>query len=237
MVPPRIRGVELLDDPASAPELAVRSLRDVALANRWFGGRRAIATEVLAIAARHRPAGRALTLLDVGAGLGDIAASVVQQASRAGTTVRAIGLEHTAALAEASRPACPHAVAGDVRRLPFADASVDIVTCSQLLHHFTDDEAAPLLRECSRVARLAVVVGDLRRSWLAMAGLWSSSFLLGFHPVSRHDGLVSIRRGYTSAELRALVERATGRPAVVRHRLGFRVTAVWHPHSPERRHA
>jgi hypothetical protein len=41
--------------------------------------------------------------------------------------------------------------------------------------------------------------------------------------------MLSVLRGYTASELRVLVERATGCPAGVTHRLGFRLTAVWSP--------
>jgi len=77
---------------------------------------------------------------------------------------------------------------GDARALPLADRSVDIVICSQVLHHFFDGETAQVLRELDRVARLRVIVADLQRSRLAAAGIWLASFLLAFHPVSRHDG-------------------------------------------------
>jgi hypothetical protein len=79
------------------------------------------------------------------------------------------------------------------------------------------------------VARHVVIVSDLRRSWLAVAGLWMVSFPLRFHPVSRHDGVVSILRGFTRHDLRGMVKRAVSADAEVRHRLGFRVTAVWTP--------
>jgi hypothetical protein len=35
-------GVELLDDPAADPDTVVLSLRNVARANRWFGGAAAV---------------------------------------------------------------------------------------------------------------------------------------------------------------------------------------------------
>jgi hypothetical protein len=53
------------------------------------------------------------------------------------------------------------------------------------------------------------------------------SFPLGFHPVSRHDGMVSILRGFTAPELSGLVEDAVGITPAVQHRLGWRVTARW----------
>jgi SAM-dependent methyltransferase len=226
--PARQRGHEVLDDPATDPALAVRSLRDVALANLLFGGRRAILRELRAVF-DGAPGAAPLRLLDIGTGLGDIPAAATREARRRQLWLDTIGLELAPSIALAASSACTFAVVADAQHLPFADRSVDVVTCSQVLHHFEDDSAERLLRECTRVARHAVVIGDLRRSWLAVAGLWLASFGLGFHPVSRHDGIVSILRGFTRAELAALVERATGRRATVRHALGWRVTATWSP--------
>ncbi len=231
--PARRRGHEILDDPSIDPALALRSLHDVALANRLFGGRRAVLRELRSLFTTTPDHGT-LRLLDIGTGLGDIPAAAERLAARTGRELETIGLEITPALAVSARRVCRHAVAGDALVLPFADDSVDIVTCSQVLHHFEDHPAEQLLRECTRVARIAVIIGDLRRSWLAVAGLWTSSFALGFHPVSRHDGVVSILRGFTREDLTALVERATGQRAQVRHALGWRVTATWATHGSTR---
>jgi hypothetical protein len=99
--------------------------------------------------------------------------------------------------------------------------------CSQLLHHFENAEADRLLREMNRVARRAVIVSDLRRSWIAAAGFWLVSFPLRFHRVTRHDGVLSVLRGFTAQELQRLVTTATGVTPVVAHRLGWRLTASW----------
>lgn len=226
--PARRRGHEILDDPSQDPALARRSLQDVALANRLFGGQRAVLREVRAVLASAR-ADEPMHLLDIGTGLGDIPLAASRLARGLGRSLSTTGLELSPHLAREASRVCTSAVAGDALRLPFADHSVEIVTCSQVLHHFEDVEAMALLRECTRVARRAIIIADLRRSWLAVAGLWTSSFALGFHPVSRHDGVVSILRGFTRDDLAALVERATGRRPRVRHALGWRVTATWTP--------
>ena len=226
--PPRYRGTELLDDPRGDSALALRSLQDIRSANRLFGGRDAVLAE-LRPAFGTPAAARTLTLLDVGTGAGDIPAAARGLASAMGIALRTTGLERTVALAAAAAPLCGDAVAGDALDLPFADRSVDVVTCSQVLHHFADAEAALLLREMHRVARVRVIVGDLRRSWFAAAGLWLASWPLGFHPVSRRDGVVSVMRGYRGTELRELVRNATGANPTVRDRPGFRVTASWIP--------
>lgn len=228
LTPARRRGHEILDNPSSNPALAARSLRDVALANALFGGRRAIVRELRALfAAPVRDT--ALTLVDVGTGIGDIPAAAQRLAHQRSCALTTIGVELDLHLARAARSRCTRTVAASALSLPFDTGSIDIVTCSQVLHHFEDDDALQLLRECTRIARHIVVIGELRRSWLAVAGLWTTSFLLGFHPVSRHDGVVSILRGFTRDELAALIERATGARAAVRHALGWRVTATWTP--------
>ncbi len=233
LTPARRRGSEILDDPSQNVTLAVRSLQDIALSNRLFGGQRAVLRELAPLLRSHRKTSRAnvvtapYTVLDVGTGLGDIPSAASTFAARLGVTLHTIGLELDPALAKAAAPHCSVALSGDAMRLPFADGSIDVIILSQVLHHFESPAADALLRECSRVARVAVIVHDLRRSWLAVGGLWSVSFLLGFHAVSRNDGVVSILRGYTVPELRALVERATGCASTVRRALGWRVTAVW----------
>jgi SAM-dependent methyltransferase len=224
--PARRRGEEMLDDPTADTALSLRSLRDVALANRLFGGRRAVLQELARLFQAY-PTGRAVTLLDVGTGLGDIPAGAAKVAAARGLALHTTGMELAPQLARAAAANCACVVAGNAMQLPFPDASIDILTCSQVLHHFDGEDAARLLRECTRVARAAVVVGDLRRSWFAVAGLWASSYALGFHPVSRHDGMLSVLRGYTPRELQEQVEAATGRPCRVTRHPGFRITAVW----------
>ena len=227
LTPRRHRGVEYLDDLDYDAAAVRRSMRDVALANRLFGGRRAVLGE-LARTLASVP-GRVVTLVDVGTGAGDIPRAARAAAERRGITLRTLGVEANEALARAARSAAMPMLHADALRLPIRERSVDVVLCSQLLHHFEPADAATLLRELDRVARLRVIVGDLRRSWLAAAGIWLASFPLRFHPVSRHDGVVSVLRGFTRQELRLLVQAAVGVRPVVRRQAGFRLIASWSP--------
>ncbi len=229
LAPGRRRGVELLDDPSTDAALATRSLQDVARSNRWFGGASAVIAELVPVFAGVHGTVASLTLLDVGTGAGDIPELARRAADRGNVELRTMGLEVTPALAVASLPRSGEAIVGDARALPFANRSIDIVTCSQVLHHFEAAEGARLIAEMHRVARLRVIVADIRRAWAAAAGLWLGSWALGFHPVSRHDGVVSVLRGFRAAELGAAVLDATGCRANVRNRPGFRVTASWTP--------
>lgn len=228
LTPSRRRGVEKLDLPGVPAPIVRRSLADVALANRLFGGKHAVLAELEPLLpGRDRP----LTLLDVGTGAADIAIAARDAAARRGVSLTAIGADTAIPLVTSAARRIDAAIAANAVALPFADHSIDIVVCSQLLHHFREHEIACVLRELDRVARIRVIISDLQRSWVAAAGIWLASFPLHFHPISRHDGVVSVLRGFTAAELAAHILHATGTTAAVTRRLGWRVTASWTPRS------
>lgn len=218
--------MEILDDPDVDPDVVTRSLADVVRSNSLFGGLSS-AIDELKDALKEVPP--QATLLDVGTGLGDIPCRAREVARENGIQLTTVGLDSAIELARASRAVLTLSVCADALRLPFADHSVDIVMCSQVLHHFSGVDALRLLREMNRVARVRVVVSDIRRSWFAAAGLWLASFPLRFHAVSRHDGVVSVMRGFTPEELVDIVRQAVARKPVVHCRRGFRVTTSWTP--------
>ena len=227
LTPSRRRGVEKLDVPGVPASIVTRSLADVARANSLFGGTRAVLAELRPLIGAST--GRALTLLDVGTGAADIGSAARSYAAKRRVSLTVIGVDSSLPLASQAARRLDGALAANALALPFADRSIDIVVCSQLLHHFSEREIASVLRELHRVARVRVIVSDLRRSWLAAAGIWAVSFPLRFHPISRHDGVLSVLRGFTAPELSAHVIRATGAAPSVAKRLGWRLTASWTP--------
>ncbi len=225
-------GTELLDDPGADPAVVGRSLANIARANWWFGGRAAVlwgierllrdAGEHAVGAARTVP----LTLLDIGTGAGDLPMAAVRWAARRGRHLRAIGLERSPVAATLATQRDLPTMLGCAGHLPVRENGVDIVLISQVAHHLAANAVVDLFRTASRVARIGVVVADLRRSELAVAGFRVGSALLGFDPVTRADGITSVRRGYHAGELSALATRA-GQSARVARRPGFRLVAYW----------
>lgn len=197
---------ELIDAVGHDPVVLSESLHDVARANDWFGGTRSLRRALLPF--RGEPA---LSILDVGTGSGEIVLATMRWLARSGTRVSAIGLDnHPDALdvARSRAPALP-LIRGDVCALPLPDRSVDVVLATLILHHLPDAMQAEALREMARVARRAVIVAELERNrvhWMGarlLAGtIWRRN------PLTRHDGPVSVRRGYTPAELETIAADA-----------------------------
>jgi len=224
LTPARRRGVEILDDPATPADVRARSMADVARSNALFGGTRSAMHALRPILSRLP---RDATLLDVGTGLADIPLRVRAEARRRGVSLTVIGIDVNAALLRSARARLDSAAAASALRLPIADASVDVAMCSQLLHHFVEDDARRLIAELQRVSKRWAILSDLRRSWLAAGGWWLASFALGFHSVTRQDGVASVLRGFTASELATLVHEATGATADVRRGPFWRLNARW----------
>lgn len=221
---PLAPGHELLDHPDADAALVASSLHHIARSNWWFGGWWAV-RRGLGELLHGVPRGARVTLLDIGTGKGDLPRRAVAWGARRGLEIIPLGVDrHPTAASLATGNAVPSAVAC-AGALPFAPGSVDIVVASQLLHHLAPEGIVTFLREASRIARRGLVIADLRRSSLALAGFWIGSRLLGFDRATREDGLTSVRRGFTDIELTDLVARAgvTGR---VRHSAGFRLVAA-----------
>ena len=236
---------ELLDDPHADPAAVRAQLADIARLNRLFGGTRAVVDALepffkragtrealkdsLTVAGGGGPE-RRWTLVDVGTGCGDIPCAAAACAGRYGIRLSLFGVERIPAAARLAQMAGLMAVLADGGALPLGAGAVDVVIASQVLHHLPREVAVRWIAGFDRVARRAVVLADLRRSRLAMAGIWMASFGLGFRRQTRHDAVLSLRRGYALGEFNEMLADA-GVPAVAQSRPGFRVVAAWSPGS------
>lgn len=219
----RATDPELLDEGVSEEE-ALRSLGDLRLVNRWLGGRRSIFG---AVRPYLRPGSR---LLDVGCGSADLPAFLLRSLP---VPIVAVGLDIKALHLRQAPPGI-HRVVGDVRQLPFAKRSFDVVTASLFLHHIDPPEVAAVLRALFDLARRALVINDLHRAQVPLV-FGRAVFPWVFQsPVSVNDGLLSIRRAFRPEELAAAFAEAGIGPVTIRRRFPYRLVAVAeHPRSVE----
>lgn len=213
-------AVELMDLPGTDPGEVARALRQLARINRLFGGTRPVLTHLVPLL-RARPA--PIRILDVATGYADIPRAILRRTRRLGLQLEIEALDHQDRIvdlaARASRGYPEIRVRpGDALRLAYPDESFDIVLASQVLHHMEGDEPVRLLSELYRVARRTVLVSDLRRGRWPLLVTWAALRVVSRSRLIRHDGPLSIRRGFLAEELLALAREAGwGRAAVARH--------------------
>lgn len=196
---------ELMDDEHCDPELLRRTYAQFAVVNavvsRWHRVYRRFLRPALS---RTEPR----TLLDIGSGGGDLPRAVARWAARDGfaLAVTAIDPDPRAHAFATARPARPGLV---FRRAWTADlvaqgARFDLVTSNHVLHHLDAAQLDGLLRDSATLCRRVAVHGDIRRSTAAYAAFGLGTWPFFHRSFIRADGLTSIRRSFTRAELEAL---------------------------------
>lgn len=210
---------ELMDDPSiGGPELD-ETLRQLTGINTVLGGYPPSVNGVL----RLLGAAPTATLLDVGTGAADAPRRLVDACAARGIRLGVTAIDLAAATAAYAREACRthptiHVEQGDLFALLPGRHRFDIVHAAMVLHHFPDETAVRALAKMYHLADRGVVVNDLHRHPLAYHGIRALSALAWRNRLIRHDAPVSVLRGFTAPELRALAARAGWPPSETRLR-------------------
>ena len=194
--------------------------------NRFLGDAEAIRRS-LNRETRHFPLNE-ISLLDVGAGTGELLRVVARWAEKKGERARLVGLELN------SRSACGireestgfseiSAIRGDALRLPFDNGSFEFAICSLFTHHLKNEDVIVVLRELKRIARRRVFVIDLFRHPVAYLLYTTIGRLFLYNRLLREDGALSILRSFRPDELRHLAEEAKLTNVRVERRFPFRL--------------
>lgn len=179
-------------------------LREIRFINRWIGDRRALQKSLLKeIDKSDLPE---FSVLDIGAGSGELLKETALFARKTKRKAKLVGLDLNLLSAESiasegDRFAEIKSVRGDALSLPFPDSSFDYSICSLFTHHFTDEGVVDILEEMKRVSRRSIFVIDLHRD--RNAYFWYKVFCAVFRisELVRHDGLLSITKGFQPNEL------------------------------------
>ena len=199
---------------------------ELQLVNRWMGDAHTLKHTLLRDVAAARL--QRFSVLDVGAGSGELLRVAVTWARETNRTMRGVGLElnersASAILQESHDFPEITSVRGDALRLPFANAEFDYVICSLFTHHFGNEQVIQILREMSRVASRRIIVIDLHRHPIAYLLYTTLGKLVLKNRLIRHDGALSILRSFKSQELFELAKRAGLRNVGVSRHFPYRL--------------
>jgi ubiquinone/menaquinone biosynthesis C-methylase UbiE len=191
---------ELLDDDLGAPSEIAASLVDLRHINDWFGGTRTTAALLRQVS--EDSGQRELSLLEVGAGAGDVPMAARRTFGKDGRRLRVTLLDRMWSHLPDNGIA---SVAGDALQLPFRDNAFDVVSCSLFAHHLEAEELRQFAREGLRVCRRAVLINDLIRSPLHLALVYAGLPLFRSR-ITWHDAPASVQRAYTRQEMRQMLQ-------------------------------
>jgi SAM-dependent methyltransferase len=221
---------ELMDQPGLDANAHVQALRGLARINRLSASDRILWSRIAELARAYPD--RAIRVLDVASGGGDVPIRLWRRAQRAKLRIEICG-------ADASRTAVEHArknaqCAGaaveffqmDVLRGALPEG-FDVITSSLFLHHLREGDAVTLLGNMGRAARRLVLINDLLRCRIGHVLAWSVARLISTSPVVHADAPASVAAAFTMDEARSLAERAGLAGATLAWRWPWRFLLAW----------
>lgn len=220
----RSNEAEWLDDVAVEPALLERNLLELERLNRLLGGHRSL-LRVFKRALNFVPQ-RPLRLVDIGCGGGDGLRRIDDWCSSRGIKAEFVGLDLNPTVLETARSLSKHHprirfVQADAFDGTLAALSPDITTATLFCHHIPEASLSTRLATLLQASR-AVVISDLHRHAIAHAGFRALARAARLSAMTRHDGAVSIRRGFKRHELEQLVAAQTASHTSIEWAFAFR---------------
>jgi ubiquinone/menaquinone biosynthesis C-methylase UbiE len=216
---------ELMDRPQPVTAELESDLRNLRQLNRYFGSYRLVECFLR----RWLKPRTQMRIVDLATGSGDIPRLIVDHARTVAAEVMVDAIDQQASTIEIARGLSHdypeiEFIPGDV--LTFSREPYDMVLCSLALHHFAENDAVALLKHCRALSKRYVLVADLRRGWLASAGVRLLTTLFFRQEMTQVDARLSAARAFSFAEMRSLAGRAGWRH-FGHARFAFARQAIW----------
>lgn len=215
---------ELMDEPGVPEELLRKNLRELDILNRHTLAYR---HSIRAVESLADGASGEVHIVDLGCGSGDAMKHMAKWAREKGIRARFTGIDNNPHAIDYLQQHCSdypeiRGLAMSHREYFDRREDVDIYHCSLFMHHLEDEDVMDLLTHFKSTARLGFVVSDILRGPFAYYGSVIFTHLAFGTRLARHDGPVSVLKGFKMAEVRDLMS-ATGISAYdLRRSMGFR---------------
>jgi len=197
-----------MDRPQPVSAELDRDLERLRQLNRWFGSHRL----VLNFMRRWIKPHTRTRIVDLATGSGDIPRLIANYAREIRAQVEIDALDRQSATLEIARK-----LSSSYPEISYREANIlewnsveayDIALCTLALHHFSDEDAVRVLRQCRQLSRRFVLVSDLRRGVFLRTGVYLLTAMIFREPMTRHDARLSAVRAFSFSEMRNLALRA-----------------------------
>ena len=213
MLKQRSYELELMDDLTLEGEELRRNLSELEVINNWLGGHKVVLDALQQLLGRYAPLPIPLRIADIGCGGGDTLKSIARWARRRSVPVELIGVDANDFMVQYARQRCAdypeiRIVQQDVFSQEFSQQQYDITVCSLFCHHFTDEQLVMMFRQLYRQAKVAVIINDLHRHWLAYYAIKCITAVFSRSYLVKNDAPLSVWRAFRRQELERLVQAA-----------------------------
>jgi len=158
------------------------------------------------------PTQETLRILDVGSGGGDMLQTIAEWAKRRKLRVSLTGIDLNPFAARAANELIPKAhgiqwITGDAYSYA-PSAGIDVVLSSLFTHHLPEPEIVRFLSWMESVTQSGWFINDLHRSKITPALFAALATAAHWHRFVRHDGPVSIHRGFVKKDWQSMCSKA-----------------------------
>lgn len=222
----RSQQTEIMDDFDFQGEEMKNLLGDLKTVNKWLGGNSISIDGIKKLLTGHQKE-TDVTILDIGCGDGELLRKCALYAKTNDLKFECIGIdfnENILKYAELQSKEFPNIKFRkvDVFLEEELIPNCDIAICTLFLHHFSNENIEGLLKKLLNKSRKGLVINDLKRSRMAFNLFKLSSKLFLKTKTAKHDGLVSIARGFKKPELQAISEKIPNQQSKIHWRWAFR---------------
>jgi len=193
---------EKMDDPNCDKVLLDNTYRQFVLVNRLLSGWRRVYVKYLKPKMSER---ETYTVLDIGAGGGDIPMALITWAQQDGfeLNITAIDSDERAFdyMKKQDLPVSITSRCCSTFDLLERDERFDFVISNNVLHHLPESEMTPFLESSQHLAKRLVVHNDIVRDDFAYLAFTLISKLVFHNSFVSYDGSLSIRRSFKKSEL------------------------------------
>lgn len=224
--------LDALDDLELDDQSLDRTFAELAQINFWLGGHRTTIHGLrLALQKLQPPGDGPVRVVDAGCGSGDGLRALARWARKQRLPLELLGVERNARVLDLARRLSAdypeityHQL--DVFSEAFMALRPRVVVASLFCHHFDTRTVEDWLTQLMGRTGVAVVINDLQRHWAAGYAFEQLCRLLRLSDMTKHDGAVSVRRGFRAPELRALLESVSPSHHALQWRWAFRYQGV-----------
>lgn len=209
---------EILDDLNLSGQELYQNLEDIERINRFLGGHNVLINALKKINIKKQ-----ITILDVGCGSGD-SLRLLEKNNQSNTY---IGIDANKNIIEFAKTKLNEKskitfkVSDCFENEIYKKIKPDVVICSLFLHHFSDDDIIKLIN-IMKLHSSVIIINDLHRNSIGYYGFKLIAALFNTSPITKHDGLISILRGFKKHEWKQILNKIDDISCQIKWKWAFR---------------